>query len=402
MDFEESAMVSQIKTMVDEFIEREIEPLEEEYDHFLGEDAEFHIIEGTGSDYIMCEEFLDLWQEIRELSTEAGIYTLHMPEEIGGEGMSTLALTKVIEYIETRDPDGFHSLTWDIDTVTKMMLPAYENERTREQFFEPMMNGEKTSAFAMTEPNHGSDATFMDTSAEKYGDEWVINGQKAFVTKGAIADFHMVTARTSGEDGSLDGITTFLVDADNRGLSVDKVQRPMGGLPGEQAILSYTDCRVPEDQVLGEIGEGFSQITRWLADGRLTVASSSVGRAQWLLDTTVEYAKERNVFEQPIWNYQGIKFPLAEMATEIQQSRLLYQYAAWKTDQGESAIQEQSMSKLKGTEVWNEAADLAVQVHGGSGFMRSLPIEEAYRESRAARIYDGTDEIQKRTIARFL
>jgi alkylation response protein AidB-like acyl-CoA dehydrogenase len=265
-----------------------------------------------------------------------------------------------------------------------------------------MMRGEKLSAFALSEPGHGSDATHMDTTAEKHGEQWVIDGQKAYISKGAAADFLMVHARTNGEDGDVSGITSFLVDTDNAGLTLDKVQRPMGGQPGRQAILDFTDCRVEDRQVLGEVDEGFEQLIGWIGAGRLTIPAMAVGRAQWMLDRSLDYAKQRETFGQPIGEYQGVGFPLADLATDLEQARLLYRHAARKVDDGERAVKEQSMAKLRGSQLWNDAADVAIQTHGGAGFMRSLPFEAEYRESRAARIYEGTDEIQKRTITREL
>jgi len=402
MDFEVPGEVRQMRRTVDEFIEREIEPLEAEYDRFLGEDAEAEMVDGTGTDYRLRDEFMELWREIRERSVEAGIYTMHMPESVGGGGLDILPFTVLVEHIENRNPDGFHSLIWDTGTVTEMLLPAYEDDYQREAYFEPVMNGEKLSAFALSEPGHGSDATFMETTAERDGTEWVIDGEKAFISKGAVADFLMVHARTAGQPGDVSGITSFLVDAENPGVSVTKVQRPMGGQPGRQAILSFDDCRVDEAQVLGEVGEGFSQLIGWIGAGRLTIPASAVGRCQWMLDRSVEYAAERETFGTPIGERQGVRFQLAEAATDIEQTRWLYRYAAWKADRDERVVKEQSMAKLRGARLWNDVADVAVQVHGGAGFMRSLPFEAEYREARAARIYEGTDEIQKRTIAREL
>jgi alkylation response protein AidB-like acyl-CoA dehydrogenase len=402
MEFQPSETVRQVKRTVDEFIEQEIRPLEDEYDHFLGEDAEMNIVDGTGSDYRMSQEYLDLWQDIRERSAEAGIYTMHMPERVGGGGLGALEATQVIEHIENRNPDGYHTLIWHTGTVTEILIHAHDDEYQREKYFEPIMSGEKLNAFALTEPDHGSDATHMETTAEKDGDEWVIDGQKAFASKGGVADFVIVHVRTSGEDGDVDGITTFLVDADNPGMSVDKLQRPAAGQPARQAILDFTNCRVSDRQVLGEVDEGFRQLIEWIGTGRLTIPAKAVGRAQWMLDASVDYANQRETFGNEIGSYQGVQYQLAELATQIEQVRWLYRVTASKADNDERIVKEQSMAKLMGAKLWNDAADVAVQVHGGAGFMRSLPFADQYAEARAARIYEGTDEIQKRTIAKEL
>jgi alkylation response protein AidB-like acyl-CoA dehydrogenase len=402
MDFSKSQEVRQIYRTIDDFIEKEITPLEQEYNHFLGDDAEMNIIDGPGGDYRMCEEYLDVWEEVRKRSAEAGIYTMHMPEDVGGGGLDILPFAMIVEHIENRDPNGFHPLIWDVGTVSKILVPAYHDEYQCETYFEPVMTGEKLSAFALTEPEHGSDATYMDTSARKSGDAWVINGQKAFVSKGEVCDFLILHARTSGDSGEVSGITSFLIDIDHDGVTVDRVQRPMGGQPGRQAILHFNDCQIPEENVLGKVGEGFTNLIEWIGDERLCLPAKAVGRAQWLLDRAIEYAKQRETFGKGISEYQGIQFPLAEAATDVEQTRWLYRYAAWKHDRGDRAVKEQSMAKLRGSRLWNEVADVALQVHGGAGFMRSLPIEGQYREARASRIYEGTDEIQKRTIAREL
>ncbi len=401
MDFEVPTEVRQINRAVDQFIEQEIHPLEEEYDQFLGEDAEMNIVDGPGEDYMVCDDYIELWKTIRRRSSEAGFHPMDMPAEMGGGGLSTLEFVLVLEHIKNRNPDGFHHLI--VEGPSKIMLPMYEDEYQRENYFGPYVEGDKLYCFALTEPDHGSDATHMDTTASRDGDEWVINGKKAFASKGAFSDFVLVHTRTSGNDGDLEGITTFIVDRDNPGMTVEKVQRPMGAtMPGRQSILSFDECRVGDNHVLGEPGEGFLEMINWIGSGRLTVPATSVGRSQWMLDATVKYAKEREVFGQDISNYQGVAFQLADAAAEIEQARWLTRYAAWKVDRGDRAVRESSIAKLKGAKMWNRVADIAVQVHGGSGFMRSLPFEKEYREARASRIYEGTDEIQKRQIAKEL
>jgi len=225
---------------------------------------------------------------------------------------------------------------------------------------------------------------------------------KVYITNGPYADFVMVFARTSGDDGDLGGITCFLVDDDNPGFEVGTIHRAMGMTPGTHAELYFNDCRVTEDQVLGEVDKGFQSAMDWIGGGRINIAAGSVGTAQFLLDMSVEYARERETFDKPIGHRQGISFQLAELATDIEQVRQLYRYAAWKMDNGERARKEESMAKLRGAKLANDAADIAMQVHGGAGFMKELPIERNYRSARVFRIFEGTDEIQKRTIAREL
>jgi len=397
MDFSEPSEVTQIKRALGDFIEAEVEPLESEYDHFLDEDYEKHIVD---DEHRHVPEYREVQQTIRQKSAEAGFYAMDMPEEVGGAGMDLLPRALIGEWLSNRGP-GFHRfVTSGAEGPTAILMAA--NEEQREEYLDPLMEGEITTCFALTEPGHGSDAHHMDTTAEKDGDEWVINGEKCYITNGPYADFAMVFARTAGEDGDLHGITAFLVDDGVDGFERGKVHRTMGGDIGNHGELRFNDCRVPESKVLGEVDEGFQAAMNWIGGGRLNIAAAAVGTAQHLLDISTEYASERETFGEPIGHRQGVSFQLADLATEIEQVRHLYRYAAWKMDQGERARKEESMAKLRGAELANEAADVAMQVHGGSGFMKSLPIEREYRGARVLRLFEGTDEIQRRTIAREL
>ncbi|RRJ30137.1 acyl-CoA dehydrogenase family protein [Halocatena pleomorpha] len=397
MDFSEPSEAVQIKSALDDFIEQEVAPLEQEHDRFLSKDYERHIVDET---HRQVEEYREIQETIRKQSVEAGFYGMGMPEEVGGGGVDVLTRALVAEHLANRPP-GFHdAILGGAGGPTPILLAC--DEQQREEYLEPLMAGEVTTCFALTEPAHGSDPHYMESTAEKDGDEWVIDGNKYWITNGPYADFAMVFARTSGEPGDYEGISAFLVDADNPGCSVERIHRTMGLTPGGQCELRFDNCRVGEHQVLGEIDRGFQTAMNWIGGGRINIAASSVGRAQFLLDLAVDYARDREVFGKPIGHRQGISFQLADLATEIEQVRQLYRYAAWKIDHGERARKEESMAKLKGAELYNEAADVAMQVHGGSGFMKDRPIERDYRTARVFRIFEGTDEIQRRTIAREL
>ncbi|THE64351.1 acyl-CoA dehydrogenase family protein [Salinadaptatus halalkaliphilus] len=397
MDFSEPSEAVQIKKALDDFIEQEVAPLESEHEQFLGADYEKHIVD---ENHRQVPEYREIVETIRKKSVEAGFYGMTMPEEVGGGDVDILTRAIVGEHMSNRPP-GFHSAIFGgAGGPTPILLACDEDQR--EEYLDPLMDGEITTCFALTEPGHGSDAHHMDSRAEKDGDEWVINGQKVYITNGPYADFAMVFARTSGEDGDLSGITCFLVDADNPGFEIGTIHRAMGMTPGTHAELHFDDCRVPEDQVLGEVDRGFQSAMDWIGGGRINIAAGSVGTAQFLLDMSVEYARNRETFDTPIGHRQGISFQLAELATDIEQVRQLYRYAAWKMDNGERARKEESMAKLRGAKLANDAADIAMQVHGGAGFMKDMPIERNYRSARVFRIFEGTDEIQKRTIAREL
>ena len=397
MDFSEPSEAVQIKKALDDFIEREVEPLEREYDQFLGEDYERHVVD---DDYWQVPEYRKVQETIRKKSVEAGFYGMSMPEEVGGGGIDVLTRGIVGEHLSNRPP-GFHNAVLGGAGGPTPILLACTDEQ-REEYLVPLMAGEITTCFALTEPAHGSDPHYMDSTAEKDGDEWVINGNKYWITNGPYADFAMVFARTSGEKGDYNGITCFLVDADTPGYAVERIHRTMGLTPGGQCELRFDDVRVGEEDVLGEVDQGFQTAMNWIGGGRINIAASSVGSAQYLLDLAVDYARERETFGKPIGHRQGVSFQLADLATDIEQVRQLYRYAAWKIDNGERARKEESMAKLRGAKLYNDAADVAMQVHGGAGFMKDLPIERDYRTARVFRIFEGTDEIQKRTIAREL
>ncbi|ADD06965.1 acyl-CoA dehydrogenase [Natrialba magadii ATCC 43099] len=413
MDFSEPSEAVQITKALEDFIEQEVAPLEQEYEQFLGQDYEKHIVD---ENHRQVPAYREVVETIRKKSVEAGFYGMTMPEEVGGGDVDILTRAIVGEHMANRPP-GFHSAIFGGAGGPTPILLACDEEQ-RERYLQPLMDGEITTCFALTEPGHGSDAHHMDTVAEKSeshsdsersgtaaendGDEWVINGQKVYITNGPYADFAMVFARTSGEDGDLHGITCFLVEADNPGFEVGTIHRSMGMTPGQHAELHFDDCRVGEDQILGEVDQGFTAAMSWIGGGRINIAANSVGTAQYLLDMSVEYARDRETFDKPIGHRQGVSFQLADLATDIEQTRQLYRYAAWKMDNGDRARKEESMAKLRGAELANKAADIAMQVHGGAGYMKELPIERNYRSARVFRIFEGTDEIQKRTIAREL
>ena len=397
MDFEVPSEAKQINRAIDDFIDQEVAPLEEQYPEFLDEDYQRHIVD---DDNRQVPEYREIVETIREKSVEAGFYGMTMPEEVGGGGVDILTRGIVGEHVANRPP-GFHSAIFGgAGGPTPILLAADEDQR--EEYLDPLMDGEITTCFALTEPEHGSDPHYMDTRAEKDGDEWVINGAKYWITNAPYADFAMVFARTSGEDGDYEGITCFLVDADTPGFSRGKIHRTMGLTPGGHGELQFDDCRVGEDKVLGEVDRGFQTAMSWIGGGRINIAAASVGTAQFLLDHAIDHARNRETFGKPIGHRQGVSFQLADLATEIEQVRWLYRYAAWKIDNDERARKEESMAKLRGAELYNDAADVAMQIYGGSGFMKDNPVEREYRNARVMRIFEGTDEIQRRTIAREL
>lgn len=398
MDFTEPGAASQLKDELADFIDREIRPLEAENERFLGPDAERHIFD---ENHKQVPAYLELKETIRKRSAAAGFWGMTMPESVGGRGIDALTDAIIAEFLENRPP-GLHSyaVRGAGGGPTPILLAC--DDRQRERYLDPLMTGGKTTCFALTEPDHGSDPNFLETTAERDGDGWVIDGEKAWVSNGPYADFAIVFARTSGEDGEIRGISCFLVDADTPGMTVGDIHRPMGHAWVAPAELSFRNCRVGDDQLLGEEGKGFYQAMSWISNARLGVAAGCVGSAQFLLEKALNYAESRETFGQPLIERQGISFPLAEVATDIERTRQLYRYAAWLVDEGREARREVAMAKLAAANLENRAADVAMQVHGGRGYSRREPIEERYRTARGKRLTEGTDEMQKRTIVRDL
>jgi alkylation response protein AidB-like acyl-CoA dehydrogenase len=271
-------------------------------------------------------------------------------------------------------------------------------EEQQERYLVPTINGDKKSCFAITEPGAGSDARAIRTSARREGDEWIINGEKTFITGGNEADFVMVFAVTEKEKGADGGVTCFVVDRE-AGWTSSPI--PTMGEWGP-ASLSFQDVRVPHSAILGEEGRGFELAMRWIGKGRYMLPARALGACERLVEMGMEHARQRETFGEPIANRQAIQWMVADSAVEIEALRWLVLTAAWQVDHDIDSRQSQSMAKLYGGVKANEIVDRVLQMHGGMGYTRELPVERWYRELRVLRIYEGTDEIQRRTIARNL
>ena len=397
MNFESNQEMDLIRSQIDEFIEQEIRPLEDEHSQYLGENGVRNRLTEDGR---LVDEYVEIRERIRQKSAEAGFLTMHMPEDVGGGGLSLLDYLLVKEHVNNRHPEGFHEMMLET-LLTPAMLALTEDDLLRERYFESMTEASKTVTIGMSEPEHGSDITWMDTTGEKDGNEWIVDGTKCWITNSTFADAIIVFARTSGEDGDAGGISAFVVDDDNPGWEQGRPQRPMGDdEAGRIGYNHFNECHVPEERMVGEEGSGLVNVAMpSVGYFRLSIPARAVGRSQWMFEQCVDYAESRETFGEPIGSRQFVKGMLAEMRADIEQVRWLYRHAAWKYDRGEGERWEQSAAKLRGAELWNDAADYAVQIHGGAGYMKSLPFESEYRDARVTRIYDGTDEIQKRTIA---
>ncbi len=333
-------------------------------------------------------------EELRALQAkakESGFFGVLTPEEYGGMGLSSL-MAALIE-IELGRTFVQFKFGGDADNIL-----FHANDEQKKRYLEPTISGELHSCFAITEPGAGSDARNIRTAAVRDGDEWVINGEKTFITGGDIADFCMVFAVTDKEKGADGGVTCFLVDRDAGWTSATI---PTMGEWGP-ASLSFQDVRVPHSAILGEEGRGFSLAMKWIGKGRFMLPARALGACERLVEMAMEQAKNRVTFGEPIANRQAIQWMIADSAVEIEALRWLVLTAAWQVDNGIDSRQSQSMAKLYGGVQANQIVDRVLQIHGGMGYTRELPVERWYRELRLLRIYEGTDEIQRRTIARNL
>ena len=389
MDFTLPEEIRQLLDAINKFMEREVLPLERE-NREICEEGKF------------SRELHELGATIRKKSVDLGYYTLHMPEELGGGGLSMVGLSAVREAIAKSGTTILGAFVLGDPPMgpTGMLMECSDFQKKK--YMEPLMRGEKTTCFALTEPNAGSDVAAIETTAVRDGDSYVLNGSKHFISNGPYCDFAQVFAANNRELGMNGGISAFFVDADTPGFT-RSLQRSMAD-DDFQSEFFFEDCRVPKENMIGKEGFGFLSAATWLSAERLIVASNAVGLAEYLLNLGVEYAKIRVQFKKPIGKNQAIQWMLADSATEIEAARWLTYYTAWRIDQNPSdmALKEISMAKLYASEMCDRVADRILQVHGGMGYMKELPVERIYRIARLLRLGGGTSEIQRRLVAKCL
>ncbi|WP_088072274.1 acyl-CoA dehydrogenase family protein [Gottfriedia luciferensis] len=334
-------------------------------------------------------------KELQLKAKAAGFWGINTPAEYGGADLGQMMLAIIyMEISKTFVPFKFGGYA---DNIL-----FYCNEDQKKKYLIPTINGEKKSCFAMTEPNAGSDTQNIKMTAVKDGSEWVLNGEKTFITGGNEADFVMVIAITDKEKhkntGGRDGVTCFIVDRE-MGWKSEYIHTMGEWGP---AGLVFDNVRVPEENILGELNGGYHLGLEWIGFARWIVGATAVGAAERLLQMAIDYSKERETFGKPIADRQAIQWQIADSAVEIEAAKWLVLNAAYTLDQGEDNRHLASMAKLYGSNMGNRVVDRVLQIHGGIGYTKELPIERWYREARLWRIYDGTDEIQRLIISRNL
>jgi alkylation response protein AidB-like acyl-CoA dehydrogenase len=336
---------------------------------------------------------------VRELG-QLGALGIMVGEEFGGAGMDSLAVAVAVE--EVARFDGSLALTLaSHNGLGTSHLRVFGNDAQRKKYLPKLATGEYLGAWGLTEPGSGSDAAGMKTSAVRKGDKWLLNGAKMFITQGTVGDVFVVLAVTSPEKKQK-GITAFILEKGMKGFSQRPIHGKMGMRSSDTAELVLENVEVPDSQRLGEVDRGFIDTLKILDRGRITIGALSVGLGQAAIEQSLQYAKERTAFGQPIGDFQAIRFMLADMATEIQAARLLVYRSAQLADQGKPYSQEASMAKLFASEAASRACNKAVQIHGGYGYTREFPVERYLRDAKLCEIGEGTSEIQRMIIARHL
>jgi alkylation response protein AidB-like acyl-CoA dehydrogenase len=380
MEFGLSAEQEQIRSEVRKFADNEIRPVASEYDR--------------------KEKYP---HDVVEKSSEMGLTGANIPIEYGGAGYSTLDMMIIIEELFAVDPGIALSIV--STSFGTEAIVGHGTEEQKEEYLEPVARGEAITGAAISEPHAGSDVSAISTRAEKDGDEWVINGNKMWITNGTVADYVVMLCQTDPDaEGRYNGFSQIIVETDRDGFSAEKITGKLGIRASDTAELILDDVRVPEENLVGHRGAGFLQQMQFFDETRTAVAAQGVGIAKGAAERALEYAEEREQFGKPIAEFQAIQHKLADMHTKIEAARLLTYKSAWCDDTGntEDLTMLASMAKEYGSRIAVEIADEAVQIHGGAGYVDDFDVERLYRDAKITQIYEGTTEIQKNIIAREL
>jgi butyryl-CoA dehydrogenase len=331
---------------------------------------------------------------------ELGCYGVAVPAEYDGAGMDYLSLSLILEEIAAGD-GGTSTVVSVNNCPVCSILMAFADEDQKQRFLKPLARGEMLGAFCLTEPHVGSEAGGLRTTAVLDGDEYVLNGVKQFITSGRNGDIAIVMAVTDKAAGKK-GISAFVVPTNTPGYTVARIEDKMGQHSSDTAQILFENCRIPVSNRLGQEGQGLKIALSGLEGGRIGIASQSVGMARAAFEAALKYAKERVAFGQPIFEHQAVQHKLADMATQIEAARQLIWHAASLKDAGRPCLKEAAMAKLFASEMAERVCSMAIQVHGGYGYVSDFPVERIYRDVRVCQIYEGTSEVQKILIGRAL
>ena len=412
MDFDLPADLVAYLAELDSFIAAEIAPLQAADDNERYFD---HRREWARTDWdrggLPRHEWEALLAEARRRADAAGHLRFPLPAEFGGRDGSNLWMAVIREHLAAKglglhnDLQNEHSIVANFPQV--LMFRDFGTQAQKDEFIGGMLDNSRWVAFGLTEPEHGSDATFMETRAVRDGGHWVVTGEKMWTTGMHTASHVMVFARTSGDDGDAAGISCILVPADAPGVKVEEYLWTFN-MPTDHPRVSFTDVRVPADALFGPEGGGLALAQHFVHENRIRQAASSLGAADYCVRESVRYARERKPFGKPLAANQGIQFPLVELATQVEMLRLLIRKTAWEMDRmSKKDVADRLSDKVSMCNYWAnrlvcEAADTAMQVHGGIGYSRHKPFEHIYRHHRRYRITEGAEQIQQRKIAAWM
>ncbi|WP_226581468.1 acyl-CoA dehydrogenase [Halobacillus litoralis] len=377
MNFTLTEEQEMLRRMVRDFAKNEVEPTAAERDE---------------------EERFD--RAIFDKMAELGLTGIPWPEEYGGIGSDFVSYVIAVEELSRVCASTGVTLSAHI-SLASWPIYKFGTEEQKKKYLTQLASGEKLGAYALSEPGAGSDVSSMRTQAKLQGDHYVLNGNKVWITNGGVADIYVVFAKTDPDQGNR-GISAFIVEKDTPGFSTGKKEKKLGIRSSPTTELIFEDCKIPKENLLGEEGKGFKVAMMTLDGGRNGIAAQAVGIAQGALDEATSYAKEREQFGKPIANLQGISFKIADMATEIEASRLLTYQAAYLESEGLPYSKASAMAKLFAGDTAMKVTTEAVQVHGGYGYTKDYPVERYMRDAKITQIYEGTQEIQRLVIGRMV
>lgn len=331
-------------------------------------------------------------------AAELGLLGMAIPENYGGSGMSLLAITLVIEEV-ARHCGGMALILASHNGLCLNHIFTFGSEEQKKKYVPDLASGRKLGAWALTEPGSGSDAAGLKTEAVLKGDHWVLNGTKAFITQGTVADTYVILARTDRSKGNK-GISAFIVEKGAPGLKPAKKENKLGCRASDTSQIALEDVRIPKANLLGELNHGFIDTLKILDKGRVVIGAMALGLGRGALEESVKYANQRETFGKPIAEYQAIQWKIAKMATEIDAARLMIHKAATMFDKGEKITTEAAMAKLFASEAAVKACEEAVQIHGGYGYTKDYPVERYWRDSKLTTIGEGTSEVMRMVISR--